>query len=408
MKKENLEFYESLTNRQCDLLKKYFQKRYENIKQESRISIVFDLLHYCNLNCVGCGTSALKLSSRQDDQEWLTEEDILTILYKIKEYSISEKKDVFIFFGGGEPFLRKDIKRILKTAASLFGEKNIGIDSNGSLDNSFELLSEVADYLSYIGISINGLHDYHNWWSNNYEIDAYEKSMSTVKSLCLNSGIRSKLEVTSVATTRNIESLIVLMSKLKAIGVENYSVHRAFPVGRMANLSREMIPSWRQYLMLLCNILETGEYLGMDVHLHHSIESIHATLLCGYNTITDDNLIDKNSRSSIAIDHKGNLLINPWSTAGFWDLLILGNLLGNSLSVKDLLLKNNTLIESINNSYSSNIRCNGCAELCSGGSRIIAATTMLQNKKQVDFNTLMHALRQIDPACPLYDKLIFN
>ena len=74
--------------------------------------------------------------------------------------------------------------------------------------------------VSYIGISINGLHDYHNWWANNNAIDAYNRAMKVVAELCKNEVFSNKLEVTSVATTKNITTLTVLMDELAKIGVK--------------------------------------------------------------------------------------------------------------------------------------------------------------------------------------------
>lgn len=400
---EKAAIYEILSESQRSLLREYFSKQYNSIGKESHTSIVFDLLQYCNLNCLGCGTSALDVSNEKGGA-YLSEDKVFFLLDKIKEFSIEEKKDVFIYFGGGEPFLRKDIVRIIKRAAESFGNQNIGIDSNGSLDNSAKLIKEAAPFLSYIGISVNGLHDYHNWWSNVTAIDAYDNTMRTLRELCTDDSIVNKLEVTSVATTRNIETLPSLMSILHSIGVKNYSIHRAFPVGRMLQLNTEIMPDWKQYLLLLCNVLEMSKTLSMNVHLHHSIESIHATLLCGYNTISEKALVDKNYRSSISIDMFGDIYINPWATLGYWKLLKLGNLFDNNESIKNAFYKNSQKIKDINESYSVKHRCNGCLEPCSGGSRIISAITYLRNmdNAHIDYELLIHALKQKDPACPYY------
>ena len=396
--------YEILSESQRSILREHFSKQYRTMEEEPHISIVFDLLQYCNLRCLGCGTSALDISKKCGD--YLSEDRVYYLLEKIKEFSIEEKKQVVIFFGGGEPLLRNDIVRIIKKASELFGSQNIGIDSNGSLDYSAHLINEIAPYLSYIGISVNGLHDYHNWWSNVSQIDAYDNTMDTIRAICHNEDIIKKLEVTSVATTRNIETLPILMEELQSLGVKNYSIHRAFPVGRMFHFDSEILPDWKQYLLLLCHVLEMGEKLSMNVHLHHSIESIHATLLCGYNTFSEKALVEKNYRSSISIDMFGNLYINPWATLDYWELLKLGNLFDANESIKDIFNKKSQIISDINESYSLKSRCNGCLEPCSGGSRIISAIAYLRhmNYSHISYETLIHALKQKDPACPYYAR----
>lgn len=126
-----------------------------------------------------------------------------------------------------------------------------------------------------------------------------------------------KIEVTTVATTKNIDTIPTLMEELSAMGVRNYSVHRAIPVGRMEKLKTNLIPSWKQYLILLLNMMEKAKGIDMNAHLHHSIEGIHGALMCGIDTMVEKKMIDKNHRSSIGIEPDGELTIDPWCTVGY-------------------------------------------------------------------------------------------
>lgn len=148
-------------------------------------------------------------------------EQIQYVFSKIKEYSESKQIPVFINIGGGEPFLRQDIIEILKSAAESFGVNGVGVDTNGTLDSSYNLIKEAMSYASYVGISVNGLEDYHNWWAGNKHINPFKRSVDTIKRLCdLGDYHREKLEVTSVATNKNLDDIPKLIDMLVELGVK--------------------------------------------------------------------------------------------------------------------------------------------------------------------------------------------
>lgn len=165
MRTDSKTLYDFLSDDQISILERHLQSRFANNYRNEKFNVVFDLLHQCDINCVGCGTNAICIKGIQKiENPELTFEDIEKILLKIRCYADKTNKEVFINFGGGEPFLRNDIIQILKRAYELFGANGVGIDTNASLIDSYELISQATPYVSYIGVSINGLHDYHNWW----------------------------------------------------------------------------------------------------------------------------------------------------------------------------------------------------------------------------------------------------
>lgn len=403
------DMYGFLTAEQLEGLKRYLKLRFDYNKQNSakKLNVVFDLLHQCDINCLGCGTNATCIRNEKGIiNPALSFEEVKLILSRIREYAENKSLDVFINFGGGEPFLRKDILKILQLACEYFGVEGVGIDTNASLLNSIELIKQAAEFVSYIGISINGLHDYHNWWANNPRIDAYNRSIHCVAGLCTDDCYSSKIEVTSVATSININSLPLLMENLYKIGVKKYSVHRAIPVGRMAHLGPQIIPSWEQYVLLLVNLIEKSQIYNISAHLHHSIEGIHASLLCDINTKSDDKMFDTNLRSSIGIETNGDLAIDPWCTVGYWNILRLGNILDPDATIQSILIQSSDRINAIKDCYKMEFRCHGCKRKCSGGSRIVAAASVLNQKKlDISFYDIMQSFKSVDPACPFYDEM---
>jgi len=184
---------------------------------------------------VGCGTNAVYAGQTRLDDVQPSFQQIEHVFSKIKTYADSANTPVFINIGGGEPFLRKDILTILKSASEYFGVSGVGVDTNGTLDDAYELISQAMQFSSYIGISVNGLENYHNWWAGNKRINPFQRSMDTIKRLCDAGSYQCmKLEVTSVATNKNLADIPKLIEILADMGVKNYSIHRAMPVGRMS------------------------------------------------------------------------------------------------------------------------------------------------------------------------------
>lgn len=387
---------------QREMLRTHLMRRCIPEKQDRKLRVVFDLLHQCDINCIGCGTNAQYVGEQKVTPKQMTIDQVRTVLEKIRDYGAEENLVPFIIFGGGEPFLRSDIMEILKMSAEIYGAANVGIDTNASLAWSYDAIVEAMEYVSYVGISINGLHDYHNWWANNSKIDVFCRATAVIKELCRNDVYAKKLEVTTVSTKRNYESIPELMRQMKKIGVRHFSVHRAIPVGRMAHWQTKLEPSASEYLQLMVNIVEMSEELALDAHLHHSIEAIYGTLLCGLKTYYSENFVDTNYRSSIAVDPSGYVYPNPWCTTGFWQKLSIGNILEENVSLRDLFAGSAGLMADLRECYKIQKRCFGCGLPCSGGHRIVAASRILNQKKQTDVSRedILEAMLAVDPACP--------
>lgn len=399
-------YISQMSKEQQSNLKEYLLDRCDNSNKKRKFNVVFDLLHQCDIACRGCGTNACKVAEQLIVDNSLKYENVLLILRKIKTFAEENKLDVFVNFGGGEPFLRDDMIDILKKASELFGTSSIGIDTNASLDLSYEKLCAAMDYVGYVGVSVNGLHDYHNWWANNSKIDAFSRATETVRKLCTVSEYNKKIEVTTVVTKYNLDSIPQLMEFLKSLNVKNYSLHRPIPVGRMKYYFETLIPSSTEYFKLLLDVVEYSVALNMNAHVHHSIEGIYGSLITGINTYCEDNFANTNYRSSIGIEPNGDVVVDPWCTTGFWNQLKFGNILEEDVEMKDLFDAKGSLLNKLRETVSKVKRCNGCKQNCSGGSRIAAAASKLysMNDEDINLNTILKAMEAIDPACPIADK----
>lgn len=399
------QFYASLSDDIKEELRLYLERRFATRNASLKVGVVFDVLHNCILRCKGCGTNATFSRNMQRVSCTPTITQINKVFFKLKEYSYQTGKRIFVNIGGGEPFLRSDILDILQLAADYFGSENVGVDTNAAMDNSEQLLTEAMQYVSYIGTSINGLRDYHNWWAGNDDIDAFTRATTTVRNLCKDTAFSNKIEVTSVATKRNMAELPALMQLLAGLGIKQYSVHRAIPVGRMA-LHQELIPDASDYLQLLISLIHSATNTGLDFHIHHSIESIHAALLLGMDTYLYDHIGNPDALSSIGIDPECNVVFDPWCTTGCWKQLSSGNLLTYPGPLDEMLHAPDSVFQKTAAFTSSNNRCNGCSMKCSGGSRIVAATHELCGRPNsaISVQDIYAAMQAVDPACPLYRK----
>jgi len=398
--------YGKYSDVQIQRLKMHLEKRFAARKNKKGCSIVFDILHRCDLNCRGCGTDAQYVSVKQINDPMPTLKDISLVFEKIAQYGVKTGKGIFVNIGGGEPFLRFDILDVLKLAAEYFTPDGVGIDTNGSLASSLELIQKALPFISYVGISINGLEKYHNWWAVNTKINAFERSTAVIGELCKDKTAVSKLEVTSVATKKNLAEIPQLISYLASLGVKNYSVHRAIPVGRMAKII-DLTPSAQEYLDLLIRMIDEAEKHKMHVHLHHSIESIHATLLLGLDTYSPDKIGNPDAGSSIGIEPEGSVVFDPWCTTGIWKSLTSGNIIEQGTELYNLLDVDTGSVLDLAKIYTApHLRCGGCEEKCSGGSRIASAANELKTVgiDSITDTHIVDAMTAVDSACPPFYK----
>jgi radical SAM protein with 4Fe4S-binding SPASM domain len=98
---------------------------------------LFEITNMCNMQCRHC-------YKRDFGEKDLTFEQIKTIILKISEFGIRH-----LVFTGGEPFLRKDLFKIIDFAAQNNIE-DIVLNTNGSLLNKSGVITEVNGHLDLI------------------------------------------------------------------------------------------------------------------------------------------------------------------------------------------------------------------------------------------------------------------
>lgn len=382
---------------------KYRLKQRETSKRRG-LAIVFDVTYRCNLACRGCGVDA-KRNVNSSYRESSTDEIVL-ILEKIKDYKEKHPHvPIYIYFGGGEPFMRNDLKEILKVASDFFGSENIALDTNGTVASVDEII-EISEYVNRIGISIDGLEEYHNWWRNpTNESEKWHTIIEKISTLLSKKQeMREKIEVASVVTKKNLDEIPELINLLVNKGVKKFVIHRSILVGRFSNLL-DLIPSSEEYLMLLRSVAELHQQFkgNVDIRLHHSLESIYINLFLNVKTYDSSKMGEPDIDSCIGIDPWGNVYFDPWFMTKPWSTLKGGNLLDENTSLEEIFQQG--LLAIVKSYTARDVRCLGCRKSCSGGSRIVAAATYIASlglkTSQVTENHILTGLTQIDPACPL-------
>lgn len=425
-----------LTPRQRRLLEDHLRRRLEKQSPKAGLSIVYDITHACNLRCLGCCVSAHYFRPCRDRRDMLLKPstaEVLKVLRKVRDYlDTHPDTPFFLNFGGGEIFMRPDMFDVLEEASRLFGSdsacpersRRIGFDTNGTLITAEEV-ARIAPQVSYIGVSLDGLAGYHNEWRGPSSLalssvegvslpvngskdpgDSFHHTVTFIRRALLIPEIADKLEVTTVVTRHNLDQVPDLMRFLKDIGVQKYSIHRTMLVGRFADPA--LVPDGPAYLRLFVAVLEANEELGLDVHLHHSLESIYATLLLGHDTYAADKLSYPDRRSSLGIGPTGEVFFDPWCMVPPWTMLSGGSLLDDGVTLEKIIHRNGGGMLEMARAYCGrHVRCLGCHQSCSGGSRVAAAAHYLSKNgglspNRVTENHLLAGLAQVDPACPLY------
>lgn len=398
-----------ISSENFDVIIKYLQNRKREIKGKESFGVVFVLTNKCNLNCLHCGVNAeLRKFSRGHIENEINLDKAKIIIDKVTSYTQKKKFKPFLMFGGGEPSLIRDFPDIIKYASNELGKENIGFCTNGttfSVDN----LLEIEPYVGLIETSVDGLEEEHNLMRDPNRVTDIENPFKTTLQLILDSlehhCLKSKLEVSAIATKRNSYSLPNLARYLRGIGITKFSIHRAMPVGRMA-VNNQSILSKTDYLDLFIEMAKLGnEDPYFKWHMHHSLESIYSVLLLGEDIHFNQVLPMSSSRHSIGIDWEGFVFFDPWSVVSPFEILRSHTLLHPTVDLFNILDNpKDSMVGLVNNTTKRNLRCKRCRVPCGGGMRFNAIYNYVTTiGGQIQDSHFIAGLSEIDPACLISD-----
>ncbi len=176
---------------------------------------VWEITKACNFNCLHCGSSC-----GEAGRDELGTEEMLEVCRQL-----AEMKTGSIGITGGEPFLRKDWKLLLRFLGEL--KLSYGIVSNGML-----IEEETAEHLKsscvkMVAVSLDGTREIHN---RIRRADCFDRAAAALGLL------RSYGIPTGVVTTLNRDNFTILHEMLEFLTeqeVEAWQLQLCFPMGNM-------------------------------------------------------------------------------------------------------------------------------------------------------------------------------
>lgn len=415
--RENLHAYLtrrfSLLDSEFNAVIKYLVVREREVKGKDTFGFVYDITRYCNLECAHCCVAAVLKREAPTGIRWeTTTAQVKLILDKLHRYvSARQLPHVFLIFGGGEPTMRPDFREVAEYANGLFRTEGLGVNTNGTFLRIDQLL-ELEPYFGFIEMSIDGFEAYHNRWRNPKSrapvTNPFQATVALLSQALREPALREKIEVSTAVTTENLESIPDFVRFLDDLGVTQYSIHRAMPVGRMG-ARLDSIPTSADYIRLLLMVAQLRETTGLKrLHIHHSLESIYSGLFLGRD-IHASPLLTGSGRHSIGIDPQGNVYFDPWGVIPPFSKLSAGNLLDPAVELADMVDGEGSLIRLADEIAKTQVRCRQCRMNCRGGMRFNALGQYIYRtagglRARVGEAELVAGLSEIDPACPLYEE----
>ena len=179
--------------------------------------VIWEVTKYCNYKCKHCCASADLIDTKDE----LTTKQSKNILKQLKDFGVEE-----IYFSGGEPFSKKDILDILRTA------RQYGITCNISTNGSF-LTDEIASELSkmkinkvHISLDSNIEDDFNEFRGGNY----FEPTINAIKLLKKH---HIYVRVGTVIWKKNYKTLEDMIKYLCDLNVDEMVFNWLVQVGRL-------------------------------------------------------------------------------------------------------------------------------------------------------------------------------
>jgi radical SAM protein with 4Fe4S-binding SPASM domain len=159
-------------------------------------------------------------------------------------FSEFDKMNVHIVrISGGEPFMRKDIREIIRSTEDY--NFAVCINTNGTLLNDDDIRFIANSKIAKLGISLDAysqeLHEKIRGVSG-----SYDKTVQNIRNLVLN--CRGKVSTTCTLTSDNCNVEVVerTIAFNKSLNVGTISFQLTSPVGRCAD-EREQVPTYQQW-----------------------------------------------------------------------------------------------------------------------------------------------------------------
>lgn len=300
------------------------------------LRVVFiELTKKCNLRCEHCYVSDCSISTKRENANQMTVDDVCGLISQIDEMGVMELQ-----LTGGEPFILPHILTIIEEAQSRLIP--CSIFTNGTLitENIFRYISE-NNYGLIFYISLDGYQETHDAFRK-YQ-GAFQKTVKTIKRL-LQIGCDVRIN-----TSIGKHNIAEMPQFIKFVKNEFGVLHRLATIEPIGRASTEMTISAKEFSDLLKESGNTYEFL--DNHDSISDWSIPA---CGIGS------------SMLFIDACGNVSFCPILTHRENPEFLAGNI--TYFSLKEIW--ENSLVFKKNRGFQcKEIKQCHFRELCKGGCR---------------------------------------
>src|SRR3990167_8996820 len=183
-------------------------------------SVSIRVTQACNLHCRHCYASAGK-----PNKDELTTEEIKYFLEDAKSLG-----SIRVFFGGGEPFLRKDIVELLRFARN----KNYSVytSTNGTVIKEDQIRSISDLRLKVFQVSIDGLAQTHDHIRG--VKGSFDKALKTMK-LATKYFKHTKVALAFTLMKQNHKEVLTVLDLAIRNDIDIFALIPLFPSGRMQN-----------------------------------------------------------------------------------------------------------------------------------------------------------------------------
>ena len=179
--------------------------------------VIWEVTKYCNYKCKHCCASADLIDTKDE----LTTKQSNNILKQLKDFGVEE-----IYFSGGEPFSRKDILDILRTARQYDITCNISTNGSFLTDEMASELSKLKINKVHISLDSNVEKDFNEFRCGNY----FEPTINAIKLLKKHN---IYVRVGTVIWKKNYRTLEDMIKYLCDLNVDEMVFNWLVQVGRL-------------------------------------------------------------------------------------------------------------------------------------------------------------------------------
>lgn len=198
--------------------------------------LFFELTDCCNMSCLHCGSNCTSKNNT-----YLSYEAICKVLDEVAD--AYKAKQIIVVLTGGEPLLHKDFFKITE----YINEKGFrwGMTTNGTLINEEIAKKLIAHKLGSVSISIDGLKHQHEMLRQFK--GGFDLAVKGIKKLLEVRNIELVVQITTVISKLNYDSLEEIYLLAKSIGVDSFRPINIEPIGRAKNNANLLLDDEQYY-----------------------------------------------------------------------------------------------------------------------------------------------------------------